>query len=256
MMTFIDALPLWLFFLLAIALVLLSIEVGWRLGHRQYQRLSLEDRSPISVPVGALMGLLAFLLAFTFGMAATRFDNRKQIVMQEANAIGTTYLRTSFLPESSRPEMQQLLREYAQLRSGGLATIMSEAGMAQAAAIQDRLWSIVSNSVAISDTVSLGLFAQSVNEVIDLDTERVTAHRNRIPDSIWVMLAIVATFSFASLGYEFGLAGERSRTLTILMTISFIAVITLIADLDRAQTGLLQVSQQPLLDLLQKIGAP
>ena len=74
----------------------------------------------------------------------------------------------------------------------------------------------------------------------------MTANRNRIPGSIWLMLVIVTIFSMASMGYEFGLTGERSWALTILMTVAFTTVIALIADLDRSQSGLLQVSQQPL----------
>lgn len=93
---FVDTLPLWLLFILDIGVVLLAIEIGWR--HES------EQKSPISAMVGATMGLLAFLLAFIFGMAATRFDNRKQPVLQEANAIGTAYMRTSFLPEADRAE--------------------------------------------------------------------------------------------------------------------------------------------------------
>lgn len=140
------------------------------------------------------MGLLAFLLAFTFGMAANRFDNRKQAVMLEANALGTAYLRTSFLPEQSRAEAQQILRDYTVMRAGGISTILSEQGMAQAASMQARLWSIVSSAMIASDSESLSLLVQSINDVIDLDTTRVTINRNRIPDSIWLMLAIVVVF--------------------------------------------------------------
>ncbi len=85
---------------------------------------------------------------------------------------------------------------------------------------------------------------------------KYAANRNRIPDSIWLMLGIVTIFSMASLGYEFGLTGERSWALTILMTVAFTTVITLIEDLDRSQSGLLQVSKQPLIDLLNKIVTP
>ena len=254
--TFMDTLPLWLLYLIVAAIVLLSIEAGWRLGNRQHQRHADEGKAPVSAPVGATMGLLAFLLAFTFGMAATRFDARKQAVVQEANAIGTAYLRTSFLPDTLRGEARNLLREYLALRTGGAPAIMTAEGMARSSALHDRLWAIATSAEALSDTVSIGMFAQSLNDVIDLDTIRMTANRNRIPDSIWLMLGIVTIFSMASMGYEFGLTGERSWALMILMTVAFTAVITLIADLDRSQSGLLRVSQQPLIDLLNKIGAP
>ncbi len=90
--------------------------------------------------------------------------------------------------------------------------------------------------------------------MIDLDTIRVAANRNRIPDSIWLMLGVVTVFSMAAMGYEFGLTGKRSWAVTILLIIVFTTVIMLIADLDLPQAGLLKVSQQPLIDLLNRIG--
>ena len=254
--TFIDALPLWALYLIVAAMILLSTEAGWRLGDRQRQRHADEGKAPVSAPVGATMGLLAFLLAFTFGMAATRFESRKQVVLQEANAIGTAYLRTSFLPETLREDARNSLREYLALRTGGAPAIATPEGMARSSALHDQLWAIATSAEAISDTVSTGLFVESINAVIDLDATRVTANRNRIPGSIWLMLGVVTIFSMASIGYEFGLTGERSWALTILMAVAFTAVITLIADLDRSQLGLLRVGQQPLIDLLNKIGAP
>ena len=186
--TFIDVLPLWLLYLVVATIVVLSIELGWRLGNHQRQRHAEEGKAPVSAPVGATIGLLAFLLAFTFGMAATRYDSRKAVVLQEANAIGTTYLRTDFLPDVLRNEARTALREYLKSRTGGAAAIMSPEGMAQSAALHDQLWSIATHAETISDTVSVGLFVQSLNDVIDLDTIRVTANRNRIPGSIWLML--------------------------------------------------------------------
>ena len=90
--------------------------------------------------VGATLGLLAFLLAFTFGMAASRYDTRKQLVLQEANAIGTTYLRAEFLQEPQRSDIRNVLREYAALRAQGVTLLMTPAVMAQSSALHDRLW--------------------------------------------------------------------------------------------------------------------
>ena len=92
----IDAQPLWALYIINIAIVLISAEAGWRLGNYRRQRPDHEEDAPVGAIVGATIGLLAFLLAFTFGMAASRYDTRKQLVLQEANAIGTTYLRADF----------------------------------------------------------------------------------------------------------------------------------------------------------------
>ena len=90
--------------------------------------------------------------------------------------------------------------------------------------------------------------------MIDLDTTRVAANRNRTPDGIWFILCMVASFSMVDVGYQFGLTGARNWAVTIILV--FPPVIVLIADLDRRQAGLLQVSQQALIDLLRKIGTP
>ena len=102
----------------------------------------------------------------------------------------------------------------------------------------------------------IGLFIQSLNETIDLDAVRVTALRNQVPDIIWYSLYLITMLTMAEIGYQFGLSGTRSWTVTILLALVFTAVILLIADLDRPQQGLLQVSQQALIDLLSKIGTP
>lgn len=254
--TFVDSIPLWLLYILTAVMVLLSIELGWQLGNYRRQWNKGENNISLGAAVGATLGLLAFLLAFTFGMASSRYDARKQNVLQEANAIGTTYLRVDFLPGELRDPARELLRQYTALRAGGAASYMSSEGMAKTSAIHDQLWGIADNAETISDTVATGLFIQSLNDMIDLDAIRVTGYRNRIPDTIWVMLGLVTIFSMIAIGYESGLTGARNWAVTILLTAVFTTVIVLIADLDRPQTGLIQVSQQPLLDLLNKIGTP
>ena len=253
---FLDPVPLWLLYLLSVSVVLLSIELGWRLGNYRRKHSENENKAPVNAAVGATLGLLAFLLAFTFSMAASRFDTRKQIVLQEANAIGTAYLRAEFLPQGAGDEVRNLLRQYTELRSGGGPVVMSPEGMEKSSLLLDKLWAVAARSEAASDTYATGLFVQSLNEVIDLDTSRVTALRNRIPDSIWFMLAVVTIFTMISMGYEFGLTGVRSWAVTVLLAIVFTTVLILITDLDRSWAGSVKVSQQPLLDLLNKIGTP
>jgi hypothetical protein len=249
-------LPFYVIYIVAAAVALLSIEVGWRIGNYRRQHYELEGKAPISAAVGATLGLLAFLLAFTFSMAANRFDTRKQMVLQEANAIGTTYLRADFLPEQTRDEVRGLLREYVAHRAGGMASIYPQEGMEKTAGLLNQLWAISAGAANAHDSEATALYIESLNQMIDLDASRITALRNRIPQSIWFMLTIVTIFSLSSMGYQFGLTGIRSWPVTILLVIVFTTVITLIADLDRPQAGLIQVSQQPLLDLLNQIGPP
>src|ERR1700674_5727591 len=107
-----DYLPLWGLFAATVFVVGLSIEAGYRLGPPQRRASAEEKEAPVGAIVGATLGLLSFILAFTFGMAASRFDARRQIVVEEANAIGTTYLRAGLLPDGRGVKARKVLREY------------------------------------------------------------------------------------------------------------------------------------------------
>lgn len=246
--------PLWALQVLTVLVVLLAVEVGYRVGDFRRRRSASEKDAPIGGLVAATLGLLAFLLAFTFGAASTRYDTRKQLVLQEANAIGTAYLRADLLQEPQHTDARNTLVAYTKVRSQGVTELLRPEMMAESAALQDSLWAMAAaagNRRPGSPVTAL--FVQAVNDVIDLDEARITAGRNRIPDSIWFTLYVLIVLSMAAVGYQFGLSGTRSWGETILLVLAFTAVIMLIADLDRPQGGLLRVSQQPILDLLNKI---
>ncbi len=248
--TVLDVLPLWGLFLTILVLVLAAIEGGYRLGSYRHRQSGREKEAPVGAMVGATLGLLAFMLAFTFGMAASRFDTRKQLVLDEANAIGTTYLRTAMLPER-RDEMRALLRSYVDARLEAVRSGRVAEEILRSEDIQDQLWS-AATAVGLQhpDSIVVGLFVQSLNEVIDLHAKRVTAGlRNRIPGAIWVALLTIATLSLAAMGYHSGLVGTIRSLALIVVAIAFSAVIALIADLDRPQEGTLTVSQQALIDV-------
>src|SRR4029453_10163172 len=109
--TVLDVLPLWGLFLTVVVLVLAAIEGGYRLGGYPHPQPGRGKEAPAGAVVGAMLGRLGFMLGFALGMAASRFDTRKQLVLDEANAIGTTYLRTAMLPER-RDEIRALPRSY------------------------------------------------------------------------------------------------------------------------------------------------
>jgi len=189
--TALDVLPLWGLFLTIVVLVLAAIEGGYRLGSYRHRQPGREKETPVGAMVGAMLGLLAFMLAFTFGMAASRFDTRKQLVLDEANAIGTTYLRTAMLPER-RDEIRGLLRSYVDARLKAVQSGRVAEEILVSEDIQGQLWS-AATAVGLQhpDSIVVGLFVQSLNEVIDLHAKRVTAGlRNRIPGAIWMTLTI------------------------------------------------------------------
>ena len=247
----IDFLPIWGIFLATAAVVLLSIEGGYRVGIYRRRRSEHEDRPPVGEMVAATLALLAFLLAFTFGLAASRFDVRRGLVVEEGNAIGTTYLRAAMLPEPDRSKVRTLLREYVDVRLEAVEAGKLARSIARSQELHAQLWDHATAAGKENPaSIVVGLFISSLNEVIDLHTKRLMLGAgNRIPGAIWAALYFVAIVGTAVMGYHSGLAGS-GRSLAILpLVLAFSAVFTLIADLDRPQEGLLHVSQQAMSDL-------
>jgi hypothetical protein len=135
----IDALPLWGLFITILGVVLLSVECGYRLGKFRLSRREQEKEAPVGTMVGATLGLLAFILAFTFGLASSRFDNRRQLLLDEANALGTTYLRAGMLPEWGE-EVRRLLRDYIGHRLDAVRSGDVTEGIRRSENIQQQVW--------------------------------------------------------------------------------------------------------------------
>ena len=251
-----DILPLWLLLIVVLLIVLLSVEGGYRLGQRA-GRPGLEQDTPLDEMVVATLGLLAFLLAFTFGLAAARYDTRRQLLLDEANAIGTTYLRAAMLPERG-DEIQTLLRQYVDTRLEAMRAHDLPREQQRAEALQQQLWSrTVPLAKQAPQSVILGRFVESLNELIDLYAKRHTADaRNRIPLSIWLSLYGVTILAFGLLGYHAGLVSTRRSPAILPVAITFAVVIWLIADLDRPHEGTLTLNQQALVDLRQSMSTP
>src|SRR3954469_12282589 len=136
-----DVLPLWLVFAGLFAAILAAAEVGYRLGLMRHRQIGHEKEPTVGGIVAAELGLFAFLLAFTFGLAGARFEARRETLLDEANAIGTTYLRAKMLPEPQQTEVQKLLREYVDIRLAAVEDGKLETGIRRSTEIHDQLWS-------------------------------------------------------------------------------------------------------------------
>lgn len=256
MHTTLDAAPVWLFIALALVLTLLAHDAGYRIGRKRNRQTEREHDALVGGMVAAELGLLAFLLAFTFSMAASRYDTRRSTLLDEANAIGTTYLRAGLLPEPYRVEVRRLLREYVDVRIAAIQSQKIDHAIHKSEELHAKLWT---EAAAAAETdprsVPIGLFVASVNEVIDLHAKRVTAGtRSRIPMPVWVVLFSVAVLSFSAIGYNGGLTGRPRSPAVFAVAVSFVAVLWLVADLDRPGEGMLRVSQQPMIDLRASMG--
>jgi hypothetical protein len=237
----------------------LGAELGYRLGRRGRLTPNELTRTQVMSIQGSTMGLLALILGFTFAMALSRFEYRKQMVVEESNAIGTAALRSEFLPASRDVEVNTLVCRYVEIRlESVLRTCQGSPERAQLdledRQIQLRLWSIAHEAAeADPRSVPLGLLTHAVNELIDIKTKRDIAVANHVPESVLLFLLTFAVLVAVVLGYGNGLAGARLTSLTSAYCVVVVLVIVLIIDLDRPQQGLARISQQSMIQLQETI---
>lgn len=250
-----DEVPFWGLYAATVVMLLISSEIGFQLGCFRYRFFrKKEEKSQAGAIMTAALSLLALILAFTFSMAAFRFADRKQLVVEEANAIGTAYLRTLLFSEPQSTLGGDLLRQYVDVRLE-IAKTDNPRRLKQiiirSEELHTQLWSqVVSLAKKHPDSILVGLYIQSLNEVIDLHAKRVAAGiRNRIPVSVWFTLYLVASLSMIVMGYHGGLTCVRSTITTIALVLIFSAVMLLIIDLDRPYQTLFTVSQEAMFDL-------
>ena len=248
--------PLAVIFFIGLASIMAMSEIGWQLGTRAKGRTG----SNFSTMESAMLGLLALMLAFTFSMALTRFEARRDAVLTEANAIGTTALRARLLPEPQRSETLKLLRENVQIRleivKSGTSLADHTPAVVRSNALQEALWQQAKAMTAIDrEPVPTGLFIQSLNEMIDDQGKRLSALRNRIPNSVLITLFGIVAVAGAFASYGNARDVERTRLPIYVMVLLVSAVIFLIMDLDRPSAGFITNSQQPMIDLAASIAS-
>jgi hypothetical protein len=254
---FLDNIPVWLLFIIITLVFSIAAELGFRGGKFIHVHLKKEQNPMVGTILGASLGLLAFFLAFTFNMAGSRYDARKKLVLDEANAIETTYLRAKLLPKPYRTEFQDLLRKYidgrAKLQKADFEILRQV--IAESEELHNLLWSkVVTLTEKSNYSVGIDLFIRSLNEVFDLHGKRVNAGlHNRIPISIFVTLYFVGSLAMAMMGYQAGLSGKRSPIASFALVLTFSIVLTLISDLERPRQEIFSVSQQTMVDLKSKI---
>jgi hypothetical protein len=238
-----------------VALMLLAVEVGFRLGRRAEFSTKPATKSQIAIVEAALLGILALLLGFTMSMAVSRFDARKQLVLAEANAIGTSCLRARLLPAPEGPEIASLLRQYVQIRVqyGSLGNDLAPLDdlHTQTTHLQTEIWTRATvYAQKDPNPVKAGLLLQSLNEAIDMETARWTAFQNHVPPNVIYVNAIVALLAAMLVGYAYGLDGQRNPFSTCVLVLAITMVLAVIVDLDRPRSGFIRANQQPMIDLL------
>ena len=253
-----DQLPLWAVYVLTVAVTLLAIELGYWLGKAWQRRNPDAKEGGVGTLAGATLGLLAFLLAFITSVAVARFDNRRGLVVAEANAIGTTYLRAGYLDEPHRQEIRDLLREYVDVRLAATSEQNLAEVVARSEEIHTSLWAHAETLArAAPASPMIALFITTLNEMIDLHTVRyVAVTATRLPSALWVGLYVVTFLAMLLVGMQASFGTRQNFVALVVLALVFGAVILLIADLNNTQEGALNVSQQAMLDLQRQLHAP
>jgi hypothetical protein len=242
-----------LLFLLSLFILWLASRLGSSLGkHRAV--LDEEERDDFAVILGATLTLLGLIIGFSFSMAISRYDQRKNYEEAEANAIGTEYLRADLLPADTAANVRSLLRNYLdqrilfyQERGSNLDEIN-----ARTAQIQNDLWSAIQTAASAQPTPIVSLVVSGMNDVLNSQGYTQAAWWNRIPLAAWNLMFLIAICGNLMLGYylhNLKIRGALSLVLPLILSISFL----LIADIDSPRRGFVHVHPQNLISLSQSL---
>ena len=243
-------------------ILLAALEVGYRIGRRRRRTATEADRKDQAdlVPT-SMYALLGLMLAFTYAFTVSRADLRKQAVIDEANAIGTAFLRAGLAPEPSRTELRKALLDYAKTRvvvvTTETAVTTEQLRKTVAGTLQtlSKIWPITEQLVNAKPNPGPveASIVQSINEVIDMNTKRLAVSFDRLPGIVLLMLLFIASTSVAMTGFYAGLSGRLHRLRFTLLALVLAAVMLVITDFDRPIRGFVQVSQQSLVDVIQEM---
>ena len=237
--------------------VLVLAEVGRRIGKRRLAR----DTEGLAKGAGAaeasVFTLLGLLIAFTFSSAAARFEDRRHLITDEANAIGTAYLRIGLLPGDVQPAMKDLFRRYTEVRSTTYLNAEDEAAtqakLAEAASLQGRIWEMALTASRRPEVRAQTpiLVLSSLNDMIDITTTRVMATRNHPPLVVFLLLGGLSLVGALLIGYGTAPDAHRNWFHTIIFATILSLTVYVIVDLELPRLGMIRVhgADQILVDL-------
>jgi hypothetical protein len=244
-----------------LVLLLICMEIGYRIGKRKGSKTKGNESAQILRIESSMLGMVALLIGFTFSLSLQRYEERTQDVVEEANAIGTTYLRAELLPVQYRDSVQLLIREYVDLRLKESEVSITDVQQHQeyvdaTQRLGGHLWRLAKLSVEINDSpLRTGLFIQSLNEVLD-GFDRSEAELNiHVPEMVIFLLVITFLITAAIFGYASGSEGHRPTVAANIFLVIIVLLTFLIIDLDRPRRGLIRVSQQSLVALQSSMNA-
>jgi len=232
--------------LLLFVSMLVLLEVGRRIGMRRLTIDAEGARAGLGAVDGAVFALLGLMIAFTFSGAASRLETRRSLIVQEANAIGTAYLRLDLLPSGAQPALRESFRQYVDTRLAMYSKLpdieAAKVERMRAVELQNEIWSqAVTASREAATPQATMLLLPALNEMIDITTTRTVALLTHPPPIIFAMIALLAFACSLLAGY--GMAGGRLRSWTHMLGFSGILTLTfyLILDLEFPRFGVIRI---------------
>jgi hypothetical protein len=227
--------------------MVLCLEIGYRVGRRRMQRDGKTDEGLGSIET-ATFAMLGLLLGFAFSQALGRFDARRDMIVREANAIGTAYLRLDLAPMGDQPELRRLFRDYLDARIRAYSTPTddeaTDRSLAAAEGVQRRLWSAAASSANHDPSQNVArAIVPAINDMIDITTVRTVALNTKLPRAILVLLVTAALCSAMTAGYAMSRRGRRSILHVILYATSIAMTIYVVLDLEHPRRGLIRLDE-------------
>ena len=244
-------LPIWISGALFLVVMLLAHEVGYRLGLRRGEMSRDGGSVGSDVVLTSILATFGLILAFTYAFTVSRADMRKRVNVDEANAIGTAFLRAGLVANPEGAELKRALLEYARTRVVTPESVSSRAkfneALRRSLEAQAKLWPITERIVKSKrpGPIEASLVA-AINQVLDMNTTRLTIAFDRLPQVILFMLLFVSGASLAIAGFNSGLSGRFSRWRMTVLALVLALVIFIIIDFDYPQQGFIRINQVPI----------
>jgi hypothetical protein len=249
---FLNTVPIWAIMAGTAALIFAMNEVGFVVGRSRAAKPG--TQGPTALVLAAALTLIALLLAFSFSLALNRYDARRAVFVQEANSIGTTFLRASLLDDKDARAVRSDLRQYVALRidfaRADADPNRREIDTVKSDQLQDDLWAAAIRAARLNPrSTALPLFISTLNDTIDLSTTEgaiLTAH---IPDVIMLGLIFIILIAAGMMGFGFGRYHQRATVPKVLYAVMLALAIGMVLDLDRPQRGLVRIDLTPMIAL-------
>ncbi|MBK1658887.1 hypothetical protein CKO45_11650 [Paracraurococcus ruber] len=244
-------LDLWLLGLLLLALLLAANEVGFRLGRRRTAHLPADAGGHVGVLTTGMLGLLAFTLGLAISIADQRFEARRDLVVREANAIGTAWLRAGLLRDAAEAAaLRRHLADYARIRLDYTTARPDRDRIAAlnraTEAAQARIWTMAEAAARQDATPLTAALVAALNETFDAAQAQRYAHESRVPAHIQWLLLAGSLLAVGAVGYQLGFGPQRHGVLSTLLMAMWTGGMLLVADLNRPREGHILVDPKPL----------